>query len=58
MIDLLGSLVIPLAALFATFAGMTVNAALHGGLVVDTITRHEALVEVAKRTRPDAGGPS
>lgn len=52
MIDTLGSLVIPLAALFATLAAMTVNAAVHGGIVVDTITRHEALVEVAKRTRP------
>lgn len=52
MIDTLGSLVIPLAVLFATFAAMTVNAALHGGIVVDTITRHEALVELARKERP------
>lgn len=56
MIDLLGSLVIPLAAWAAQLVAMVAWAALHGGVEIDTLSHHEALVEVARRTRP--GGAS
>lgn len=50
LLDAIPSIVVPLAALAASFGAMTINAALNGGVVVDTIDAHQALADIARRS--------